>query len=184
MIHTLAVLLLSLQVDGQTAVTDEDVHPIFNRMAETVVAMAAREGDPVLVGWTVAGLRARAVRWHLADPDTDDDWFHRTGWISETYQQVGVAACGGEDGVSVLSFEIHGESMAPLITALTPLGSMRREIEDGQEIIWFEAEGHAPSRITASVYCTPPGSAAARSCGTDIQVIYSADLPERACLAP
>lgn len=184
MFHFIAAALISAQTTTATPVAEEPSHPIFERMAETVVAMAAREGDAVPATWASAGLRARSVNWHLAGPDIGDDWYRRRGWISQGGRQVGVAACGGETGVAMIGFQIRGETMAPLISALAALGDLRSEVDHGDALYWFEPEASAPAMITSTVNCTPPGSAAARSCETDIQVTYALDFRARRCIAP
>lgn len=176
--------LLVLVQSASTPVTDDARHPVFDRIAETIVAAAAREGDPVPESWFVAGQRARAVRWHLAEPDDGDGWYRRTGWISEDGLQAGVAACGGDNGVAMLGFQVSGESAGVLVSALSAHGGLRREVDHGEELFWFEPDGHAPALITASAFCTPEGAAAARSCRTDIQVTYALDFRAEACTAP
>lgn len=176
--------LLVLAQSGSVPVTDEAPHPVLDRIAETIVAVAARDGDPVPESWFVAGQRARAVRWHLAEPDDGDGWYRRTGWISQDGLQAGVAACGGENGVAMLGFQVSGESAAPLLSALSAHGDLRREVDHDEELFWFEPDGYAPAMITASALCTPEGAAVARSCRTDIQVTYALDFRSEACTAP
>lgn len=176
--------LLVLVQSASTPVTDNAPHPVFDRIAETIVAAAAREGDPVPESWYSVGIRTRWIRWHLAEPDDGDGWYRRSGWISEDGLQAGVAACGGDNGVAMLGFQISGESAAPLFSALSAHGDLRREVDHGEEIVWFEPEGHAPAMITASAHCTPEGAAVTRSCRTDIQVTYALDFRSEACTAP
>lgn len=175
--------LLVLVQSASTPVTDDAPHPIFDRIAETILAAAPREGDPVPESWFVAGQRARAARWHLAEPDDGDGWYRRTGWISEDGLQAGVAACGPEDGVAMLGFQLPGETGPPLRDSLAWLGTVTSETLASDQ--WtFTPEGRTPVNLTLETVCTPEGSAAARSCRTHVTAVLSPGHEDRSCIAP
>lgn len=180
----LMALLVLVQI-GSVPAADETPHPIFDRMAETIAAAAPETAHPYTRGWTSVGQRARLVRWHLAEPDDGDGWYRRTGWISEGGQQAGVAICGDIAGMDTLGLQISGEHPLPLVDALERIGTVTSEDNPAGHPVWrLEQAGRDTARVVASPVCTPPGSAAARSCRLYITVTYGSDVSDRGCLAP
>ena len=179
------IAVLTLLASASAATAQGDSHaPVFDRMADTLVAAASRADDPVPDRWYAVGIRARHARWHLAEPDDGDGWYRRTGWISESGYQIGLAACGPEAGVAAFGFQLRGESIEPLLDALAAAGTLTEEEGPGDPVWRFEAEGRVPARISFSVVCTPEGSAAARTCQSHAVAAYAGDPREMSCTAP
>lgn len=179
-----ALILLTLASCASALAQDEPRHVIFGHMAETIAAAGSRTGDPIPDSWYAVGIRARHAHWHLAEPDGQDGLFRRTGWIGVDGRQAGIAACGPVAGVAALGFQFHGESGAPLLDALSAIGTLSSEDAPGEPVWKFEPEGHVPARISFSVSCTPEGSAAGRHCRTRVIAAYEGDPRRTSCRAP
>lgn len=179
-----ALILLTLAMCGTAQALDAPRHAVFDRMAETIAAAGSRTGDPVPDSWYAVGIRARHASWHLAEPDEGDGWFRRTGWIGVDGRQAGIAACGPDAGVAVLGFQFPGEGGAPLLDALSAIGTLLLEDAPGEPVWRFEPEGRVPARISFSVWCTPEGSAAGRRCRTHVIAAFAGDPRAVSCRAP
>ncbi|MEE2566389.1 hypothetical protein [Hyphobacterium marinum] len=180
----LIVVTTALGLSSAALAQNDPAPTVFDRMAETITAAAPRTGDPVPNAWSAVSIRARAARWHLAEPDDGDGWYHRVGWVSENGRSIGIAACGPEAGVTALGFAFSGDDNTPLLEALDRAGHLTEEAGDGEPVWRFEAQGHVPARISFSVWCTPEGSAAAHSCRTSAVIAYAGDPREVSCSAP
>lgn len=177
-----ALILMTLGASAQAQ--DAPRQAVFDRIAETIAEAGSQTGEPIPDGWYAVGIRASHARWHLAEPDDGDGWFRRTGWISVYGRQAGIAACGPEAGVAALGFQFPGESGEPLLDALSPIGTLTAEDVPGEPVWRFEPEGRVPARISLSVWCTPEGSAAARSCRTHVIAAFVGDPRGVSCRAP
>jgi len=182
--RVLAILLLATVLPASVVAQDVPAPTVFDRMAETIVAAAPRAGDTVPNSWSAVSIRARAARWHLAEPDDGDGWYQRVGWVSENGRTHGIAACGPAAGIDALGIQFSGEDGTPLLDALARAGHLTEETGDGEPVWRFVAEGHVPARISFSVSCTPEGAAVARACRTSAIIAYAGDPREVSCLAP
>jgi hypothetical protein len=145
-------------------------------------AMAPSDHGDWVYTWDGLSTRVSSLmHWHLAGrDDPDEPTITRRGWISTAGKQAGVTAYGEDDTVSSLSFEAEAwysfnpgpTSLLPALAAqdITVVEMERRKATefsntDEPVIVYaLSAPDRDTLRLTHSIQCTSPRSAAAQRC--------------------
>jgi hypothetical protein len=129
--------------------------------------------------WDAVSIRvSRFVHWHIYEPDARDrpadSIVRRLGWIDGNGRSVGVAAYGGDAGVTMMEFEVDGFNVLDLIAALRAEGaelSFQSDYETYSEYVVTPA-GRAPALMTTRRTCPPETSARAQNCRTTVELTF------------
>jgi hypothetical protein len=131
--------------------------------------------------WDAVSIRvSRFLHWHIYEPDTrdrpEDAIVRRLGWIDTIGRRsIGVAVYGGDDGVTMMEFEVSGFNVLDLIAALRAEGaevSFQSDYETYSEYVITPA-GRAPALMTTRRTCPPETSARAQNCRTTAELTFT-----------
>ncbi len=174
---------IAIAAAGLAPANADEPASLQEAMAKLIhAAMAPSDHGDWVYTWDGLSTRVSSLmHWHLAGPpDPGETTITRRGWISTTGRQAGVTAYGEGGAVSALSieadvwysFNVGPTSLLPALAAqnITVVEVERREAAefantDEPVIVYaLSAPGRDTLRLTHSVQCTSPRSAAAQRC--------------------